>query len=281
MHGHTILQEKRAAEIFDEIGQRSFERVFPGFTEDSLEQATLSAGQSGVGNKRARDVVGPAHLGALIAAKPGILSMIQDAATAGFLPKQPFVALLDAVIEAATVACVEALDGSEKATASLHLQKAAQAASESWQQTVRGHTGPTVSNPTVLEVEQSGASQDDEDDSELTFAPHRKSRLSAPQLQAQLSRLSDRTQLRRPKDTHSNGAWQHVIRIEDLRQTHVSHKWLHHSDACAGIVHSPHDNNNVEDVVCVEHSWTHSLSTEDSAAPPKPLGDIMHTFTPS
>ena len=38
---------KRAAEICDEVGQRSLERLFPGFTEDSLVQATLSAGQSG------------------------------------------------------------------------------------------------------------------------------------------------------------------------------------------------------------------------------------------
>ena len=42
VHDHAILQEKRAAEIFDEDGQRSLERLFPGFTEDSSEQATLS-----------------------------------------------------------------------------------------------------------------------------------------------------------------------------------------------------------------------------------------------
>ena len=30
VHGHTILQEKRAAEIYDEVGQRSFERLFTG-----------------------------------------------------------------------------------------------------------------------------------------------------------------------------------------------------------------------------------------------------------
>ena len=118
-------------------------------------------------------------------------------------------------------------------TARLYRQQAAQAADESWQQTVQGHNGPTVMNRTVSEVEQSGsASRDDDDDSELTFAPHRKSRLSAPLLQAQLSRLSDRTRLRRLKDTlHSQGAWQQVVRIEDLCHTHVSHKRLYHSDA--------------------------------------------------
>ena len=48
------------------------ERLLPGFTEDSLVQATLSAGQSGKGSKRARDTAAPAHLGALVAAQPRI-----------------------------------------------------------------------------------------------------------------------------------------------------------------------------------------------------------------
>ena len=47
-HGHTILQEQRAAEVYDEIGKRSLERLFPGLTKDSMTQATLSAGQSGI-----------------------------------------------------------------------------------------------------------------------------------------------------------------------------------------------------------------------------------------
>ena len=142
VHDRTIIQEKRAAENFDEVGQRSLERLFQGFTEDSMEQATLSAGQSGIGYKRARDSVGPAHLGALIAAKPRILEMIQDAATAGLLPKQPTVTRLDAVIEAATAAYLAALDGVENVTALPYIRKAAQAADEAWQQTVQRHNGP-------------------------------------------------------------------------------------------------------------------------------------------
>ena len=56
VHGQTILQEKRAAEIYDEVGHSSLERLFPGFTEDSSEQATLSASQSDIRYKRARDI---------------------------------------------------------------------------------------------------------------------------------------------------------------------------------------------------------------------------------
>ena len=77
----------------------------------------------------------------------------------------------------------------------------------------------------------------------MDFSPTpRKSQLSAPQLQAQLSRLSGRTRLRRLKDALlSNGAWQQVARMEDLCHTQVSHKCLHHLDACVGRVLTPHD----------------------------------------
>ena len=76
----------------------------------------------------------------------------------------------------------------------------------------------------------------------MDFSALRKSRLSAPQLQAQLSRLTDRTRLRRLKDALlSKSAWQQVARIEDLCQDQVSHKWLYHLDACAGSGLSPRD----------------------------------------
>ena len=42
VHGHTILEEQRAAEVYDEIGQRSLERLFPGLTEDSMTQCRRS-----------------------------------------------------------------------------------------------------------------------------------------------------------------------------------------------------------------------------------------------
>ena len=45
--------------------------------------------------------------------------MIQDAVSAGLLPKQPLVTRLGVVTEAAAPAYLEALDGEEKATAKL------------------------------------------------------------------------------------------------------------------------------------------------------------------
>ena len=57
VHGHTILQEQRTAEIYDEVGQRSLERLFPGFTEDSMVQASPESEQ------KERDIATPVHLG--------------------------------------------------------------------------------------------------------------------------------------------------------------------------------------------------------------------------
>ena len=115
---------------------------------------------------------------------------------------QPLETRLAAVVETATATFLESLDGEDRATAKLHLQKAAQAVDEAWQQTVDGHSGPAVTNPTVQEFEHpSSASQDDDDDDTDFSSAARESRLSAPQLQAQLPRLPDRTRLRRLKNT--------------------------------------------------------------------------------
>ena len=98
VHGHTILQEQPAAEIYDEVGQRLLERLFPGFMEDSMVQATLGAGQSGIGYKRAQDIAAPAHLRARSAAERRIQAMIHDAVAAGLLLQHTLEARLDAVI---------------------------------------------------------------------------------------------------------------------------------------------------------------------------------------
>ena len=232
VNGHEILHEERAAQIFDEVGDRSLERLFPGFTEHSREQATLSESQSRIGYKRAR-----AHLGALIAANPLIRHMIRSAATGG-LVAQPLLDRLDCLIQTASADFVCTPDNSETATAQLYLQKAAQAAEEARQQVIQRLNGPAIVPPTIADVEQGTlTSQRDDDDSDPTFAPSRRQRLNAPQLQAQLSRLSDRTRLRHLKNNlQAKGAWQQMTRIVDLCHAQVSHKCLFHLDACGGSV---------------------------------------------
>ena len=142
VHGHTILEEQSAAAVKNEIGQRSFERVFPGLNEDSMTQATLSASQSGIGFKKTRDIAAPAHLGALIEANPRVQGMIRDAVLAGLLPEQVLETRLSEVIETATSTYLSALDSDAQGTARLFIQEAAQAADESWQHTVSGQQGP-------------------------------------------------------------------------------------------------------------------------------------------
>ena len=161
---------------------------------------------------------------ALIAAKPRVQGMIRDAVLAGLFPEQLLETRLSEAIETATSTCLSALDNDEQAAARLFIQKAAQAADESWQQTVLGQQGPDVAGPTVASLGHPGSASQDVDCDDMDFSAPRKGRLSAPRLQAQLSRLTDRTRLRRLKDTRlSKGAWQQVTRIEDLCHAQVSH----------------------------------------------------------
>ena len=125
-------------------------------------------------------------------------SQVLGARVQSVLLEQTFLARLDNLIEGASTVFLDALDGNEKPTAQLYMQKAAQAADEAWQQIAQGHDGPTIAKPTVAEVEQSDTTSQHEDDGdEITYVPARKRRLHAPHLRAQLSRLSDRTRLRR------------------------------------------------------------------------------------
>ena len=109
------------------------------FRGSSQVQATLSAGQSGIGYKKARDIAAPAHLVALKAANPRIQAMIQDAVRAGLLLQHPQETRFDAVLATATSTYLDALDDEDRGTALLCVQKAAQAAEEAWQQTIGRH----------------------------------------------------------------------------------------------------------------------------------------------
>ena len=85
----------------------------------------------------------------------------------------------------------------------LYVQKAAQAEDEAWQQTMGGLLGPSGTNPTVASLEHPSSASKEEDSDDMDFLAPRKSRLSGPQLQAQLSRLTDQSRLRRLKTRSS------------------------------------------------------------------------------
>ena len=91
VHGHTILQEKRVAAIYHEVGQRSLERLFPGFTEGQFGASYTRRRPVGHGVRGGRGTsLVTAHLGALIPV------------TARLLPKQPLVTRFAAVVEVVT-----------------------------------------------------------------------------------------------------------------------------------------------------------------------------------
>ena len=206
--GSTTSCEYTATQSFRNSGLRSLERLFPGFTVDSVTQATLSAGQSRTGYKRASYIAAPAHEGTLEAVKPRIQAMIHDAVWAGLLPMQPW--------RLAKAPLMMKIKPRRSCMFRRRLR-------QQTKQTLGGLQGPSVENP-------SSASQDD-DSEDMDFSAPRESRLIAPQLQAQLSRLTDRTRPRRPKSTlHSKGAWQKTCATRP-----VSHKWLCHLDAFDNI----------------------------------------------
>ena len=129
-------------------------------------------------------------------------------------------------IETATSTYLSALVSDEQATAKLYVQKAAQA-DVAWQQTIGRLQGRRVANPTIASLEHLGSAFKDEGSDDMDFSAHQKTRLGAPQLQAQLSRLTDRTRLRRLKNTLlSQGAWQQVTESKTCA-TRRSPTWLY------------------------------------------------------
>ena len=140
--------------------------------------------------QRARDIAAPAHLGALIAAKPRFQAMMQNALTAGLLPKTH-----PAVTETATSTHPGALDDEDRATAKLYVQKAVQAADEAWQQIVGGLQGPSVANLAVADLEHhSSAIQEEDNDDRTSQRPEEPTQYAAAPSAAFTAHGSDRTQ---------------------------------------------------------------------------------------
>ena len=177
----TKFLTKKPPQSLMKFGQ-GYSKDLAGFTEDSSEQATLSASQSGTGYRRAMDVARPAHLGALIASKPWILDMLQGEGTAELLPEQPSLARLDTSIESA---------------ATFPRQPGCTCQEQPKQQTTHGSKQyrDTTAPPSRTHLCHTSNRVALHPNTTTTLNPHllhlRKSRLSASQLQAQRSVLPD------------------------------------------------------------------------------------------
>ena len=83
VHGHRLAQEGISLELFDTLSQNCLNRLLPGMTDLSHVQASLSVSKSVLGCRWASEVARSAQLGALVASKPLLTSLINDTARAG------------------------------------------------------------------------------------------------------------------------------------------------------------------------------------------------------
>ena len=138
VRGARLGAGSEAAVAFDDVGKATLDRLVPGLTDEGHVQASLGDRLGGAGCRRAAEVTLPANLGALIATRPLVMSMIAATATAGLCSAEALVPLLDQSLTDATVAYLACLAEVEKIRAEEFLQRARAAADESWSRTLHG-----------------------------------------------------------------------------------------------------------------------------------------------
>ena len=104
-----------------------------------------------------------------------------------------------------------------------------------------GQHGPGVAGPTIASLGHPGSASQDDDSDDMDFSAPRKGRLSAPQRQAQLSQLTDRTRLGRLKDTIHSSQRVHKNRGPVPCSSLPQVAFFFYLDACVGRVLTPHD----------------------------------------
>ena len=126
---------------------------------------------------------------------------------------------------------LDTLDEVEKVRAEDFLRRARVAAEAAWCRAGSSEAGPEQAAPRVpRDVDED--TDDDESGDRV-----RGERISAPQLQRELSVLADKTKARGLLNTlQQQGAWPQVDRLTDLRHKDVSHKWMRHLDPKSGGV---------------------------------------------
>ena len=246
-HGHTLFRNPEQLRGFDDITRTTLDRMFPGLTSSSHEQATLACKVGGLGCQRAFDIALPANLSALVVAVPKIRHMAHAAQSAGLLDETRLLTQLEGKLRATKSASLEGLGEVEKRCAEAFLSKASAAAEEQWLYYSFGGGPDSVQAPVAFATfddDELGCvgdvSQSMEDETPDVEATGR--RLSAPQVQRELCRLLDITRLRKLQvQLRAECAWEQLDRLKELRHKEVSHKWLWHLDFHTGSVLSEAD----------------------------------------
>jgi hypothetical protein len=132
VHGSRLSDEGSTTRSFDELGQATLDRLFPGITPAGHIQASWSTRHSGVGWRQASEVARSAHLGALTATKPLVLAMIADTAKAGLCDYAVLESRHEIMLIAATESYFGTLVEVEKVCVEDFLLRARSAAQEDW-----------------------------------------------------------------------------------------------------------------------------------------------------
>ena len=244
VHGHLLSQDPGDLGAFDKVSRTTMDRLFPGLTDESHDQAALATSLGGVGWRRAADVALPANLGALVAAAPKIRTMAEAAERAGLLPRALLGQLLAEQVGGAAAAYLASLDELERVKAEDFLRKAESAAVEQWQRLQGG--GAEAGGAPRADVSYTGEEewQPGPDAAEPASADSevRERRLTPSYLQKELVRLADCTRLRALEASlRQQGNWEQLERLQDLRHPGVSHRWLWHLDSRSGAVLAEED----------------------------------------
>ena len=135
-----------------------------------MTQATLGASQAGIGFKRERDIAAPAHLGALIAAKPRIHGLIRGAVLAVSLSSSWRRVCLRSSKPPLPHTSVHLTMTSKR-------QHGCSSRKPHRQRTSLGNAqqGPRVAGPTVASLGHPGSASQDDDSDDMDFSMPRKS----------------------------------------------------------------------------------------------------------
>ena len=117
VHGDELLQHSEALGCFDTSAREAKDRLFPGLTPESHEQASFGAAVGGLGWRTATDTARPANLAALLQAGPKVRGMAASASRAGLLPAGMLETRLSAKTQTAESGYLAALDEVERVKA--------------------------------------------------------------------------------------------------------------------------------------------------------------------
>ena len=241
VHGHG-LQGSEAISAFDRAAAEVKDRLFPGLTAESHDQASLAAAYGGLGWRRASDTALPANLGGLVMATPRVRSMAKAMVHAGLLREGQIEGALEERTRLVESAFLSTLDEVERTRAEEFLQRCREAAAEQWDRAEGGARGGTTAAPRpdatyVSADEHVEANPSTENDGDAPDVEGAARRLSAPHLQKELTRLADCTRLRALEGRlRAQAHWEQLERLRDLRHPEVSHQWLWHLDSRTGTV---------------------------------------------